>query len=53
MVAGGASLIQIEGETGFGKTRLLDELTAQLDGMRFGRAGGIGLPRLGTRRPRM
>src|SRR5262249_8066202 len=29
---GGVTLSQIEGETGFGKTRLLDELQAQLDG---------------------
>jgi DNA-binding SARP family transcriptional activator len=34
----GVTLIQIEGETGLGKTRLLDELQAQLDGVRVGRA---------------
>ena len=32
------TLIQIEGETGLGKTRLLDELQAQLHGVRVGRA---------------
>ena len=32
------TLIQIEGETGLGKTRLLDELQAQLQGVRIGRA---------------
>lgn len=32
------ALAQIEGETGLGKTRLLDELQAQLDGIRVGRA---------------
>jgi AAA ATPase domain/Bacterial transcriptional activator domain len=34
----GIRLIQIEGETGLGKTRLLDELEARLDGIRIGRA---------------
>jgi len=34
----GVTVIQIEGETGLGKTRLLDELQAQLDGVRVGRA---------------
>jgi len=34
----GVTLIQIEGETGLGKTRLLDELQAQLQGVRVGRA---------------
>ena len=34
----GITLIQIEGETGLGKTRLLDELQAQLEGVRIGRA---------------
>jgi len=37
-VDGGVTLTQIEGETGLGKTRLLDELQAQLDGVRVGRA---------------
>lgn len=32
------TLIQIEGETGLGKTRLLDELQGQLQGVRIGRA---------------
>ncbi len=32
------TLIQIEGETGLGKTRLLDELQGQLQGFRIGRA---------------
>ncbi len=36
-VGGGVTLAQIEGETGLGKTRLLDELQAQLDGVRMGR----------------
>ena len=34
---GGITLSQIEGETGFGKTRLLDELRRQLGGIRVGR----------------
>ena len=34
----GLALIQIEGETGLGKTRLLDELQTQLGGLRIGRA---------------
>lgn len=37
-LAGGLTLIQIEGETGLGKTRLLDELRGRLDGIRLGRA---------------
>ena len=37
-VEDGITLIQIEGETGLGKTRLLDELQTQLDGVRIGRA---------------
>ena len=37
-VAHGVTLIQIEGTTGLGKTRLLDELHAGLDGVRIGRA---------------
>lgn len=37
-IDGGVTLIQIEGETGLGKTRLLDELQAQLQGVRIGRA---------------
>src|SRR5262249_20754807 len=32
------TLVQIESTTGLGKTRLLDELYAQLDGARIGRA---------------
>jgi DNA-binding SARP family transcriptional activator len=35
---GDLALIQIEGETGFGKTRLLDELASELRGVRVGRA---------------
>jgi DNA-binding SARP family transcriptional activator len=35
---GSLALIQIEGESGLGKSRLLDELTAELDGVRVGRA---------------
>jgi DNA-binding SARP family transcriptional activator len=34
----GVAVAQIEGETGLGKTRLLDELQAQLAGIRVGRA---------------
>jgi DNA-binding SARP family transcriptional activator len=37
-LGGGLTLIQIEGETGLGKTRLLDELHEQHDGVRVGRA---------------
>jgi DNA-binding SARP family transcriptional activator len=37
-LADGLTLIQIEGETGLGKTRLLDELHGQLDSVRVGRA---------------
>ena len=37
-LADGLTLIQIEGEAGLGKTRLLDELHGQLDGVRVGRA---------------
>ncbi len=37
-VAERVTLIQIEGTTGVGKTRLLDELHARLDGARVGRA---------------
>jgi DNA-binding SARP family transcriptional activator len=44
-LTGGAALIQIEGETGLGKTRLLDELTGALDGVRLGRAGCSQLER--------
>jgi DNA-binding SARP family transcriptional activator len=36
-VADGVTLVQIEGTTGIGKTRLLDELHARLDGVRIGR----------------
>jgi DNA-binding SARP family transcriptional activator len=35
---GSLELIQIEGEAGLGKTRLLDELVRELDGVRLGRA---------------
>jgi DNA-binding SARP family transcriptional activator len=35
---GSLTLLQIEGEAGVGKTRLLDELTASLVGVRVGRA---------------
>jgi DNA-binding SARP family transcriptional activator len=35
---GAAVLIQVEGEAGAGKTRLLDELAARLNGVRIGRA---------------
>jgi DNA-binding SARP family transcriptional activator len=35
----GLALIQIEGESGLGKTRLLDELQGGLEGIRVGRAG--------------
>ncbi len=37
-VEGGITLLQIEGETGLGKTRLLDELQTRLRGVRVGRA---------------
>ncbi|HSC49071.1 MAG TPA: BTAD domain-containing putative transcriptional regulator [Gaiellaceae bacterium] len=37
-LAEGMTLIQVEGETGLGKTRLLDELHLQLGGVRVGRA---------------
>jgi DNA-binding SARP family transcriptional activator len=37
-VDGGVTLVQIEATTGLGKTRLLDEVQAQLDGVRVGRA---------------
>ena len=42
---GGLSLIQIEGETGLGKTRLLDELAGSLLEVRVGRAGCSELER--------
>jgi DNA-binding SARP family transcriptional activator len=42
---GGLALIQIEGETGLGKTRLLDELVARLDGVRIGRVSCSDLER--------
>ena len=38
-------LIQIEGEVGLGKTRLLDELEGRLDDVRVGRAGCSELER--------
>jgi hypothetical protein len=40
---GSFALLQIEGERGFGKTRLLDELASTLVGVRVGRAGGSEL----------
>jgi DNA-binding SARP family transcriptional activator len=42
---GSFTLIQIEGEAGFGKTRLLDELAASLVGVRVGRTGASELER--------
>ena len=44
-LGGGVALIQIEGEAGFGKTRLLDELQAELIGTRVGRASCSELER--------
>jgi DNA-binding SARP family transcriptional activator len=44
-LASGVALIQIEGEAGFGKTRLLDELEKDLEGIRIGRAGCSELER--------
>lgn len=41
----GATLIRIEGESGLGKTRLLDELARSLDGVRIGRASCSELER--------
>ena len=38
-------MIQIEGEAGLGKTRLLDELEGRLDDVRVGRAGCSELER--------
>lgn len=42
---GPLALVEIEGEAGLGKTRLLDELAAQLDGVRVGRARASELER--------
>jgi DNA-binding SARP family transcriptional activator len=42
---GSLTLIQIEGEAGVGKTRLLDELATSLVGVRVGRAGCSELER--------
>ncbi len=42
---GNLALVQIEGESGLGKTRLLDELAARLDGVRVGRASCSELER--------
>jgi PAS domain S-box-containing protein len=42
---GSFALIQIDGEAGFGKTRLLDELAATLVGVRVGRASCSELER--------
>lgn len=36
-LAGGFALVLVEGEAGFGKSRLLDELAARLPGVRLGR----------------
>ncbi len=44
-LGGGVALIQIEGEAGLGKTRLLEELVGSLDGVRVGRAGCSELER--------
>ena len=44
-IGGGVALIQIEGETGLGKTRLIDELSAELEGVRVGRASCSELER--------
>src|SRR5262249_25232493 len=44
-LAGGVTLVQVEGETGLGKTRLLDEIAARLDGVRVGRASCSELER--------
>src|SRR5262249_25143901 len=44
-LAGGVTLVQVEGETGLGKTRLLHEIAARLDGVRVGRASCSELER--------
>lgn len=44
-LAGGVTLVQIEAEAGLGKTRLLDEIAARLDGVRVGRASCSELER--------
>jgi predicted ATPase len=44
-IGGGVALIQIEGETGLGKTRLIDELSAGLEDVRVGRASCSELER--------
>lgn len=44
-LAGGVTLVQIEAEAGLGKTRLLDELAARLEGVRIGRASCSELER--------
>jgi DNA-binding SARP family transcriptional activator len=44
-LAGALTLIQIAGEAGLGKSRLLDELAMGLDGVRVGRAGCSELER--------
>jgi DNA-binding SARP family transcriptional activator len=44
-IGGGVALIQIEGETGLGKTRLIDELSAELEDVRVGRASCSELER--------
>ena len=44
-LGGDLALIQIEGEAGLGKTRLLDELVGELDGVRVGRASCSELER--------
>jgi len=42
---GTLTLVQVEGEAGLGKTRILDELTTRLDGPRIGRASCSELER--------
>ena len=42
---GGVALIRVEGEPGLGKTRLLEELERELDGVRVGRASCSELER--------
>ncbi|HEX4526754.1 MAG TPA: BTAD domain-containing putative transcriptional regulator [Gaiellaceae bacterium] len=42
---GGLTIVQIEGEAGLGKTRLLDEIATRLNGVRVGRASCSELER--------
>ena len=44
-LGGSLAVLQIEGEAGIGKTRLLDELATTLVGVRIGRASGSELER--------